>query len=95
MTKSKEVEQNKNIWTTNNQVVYNLFPPHFTPEMDTNLQGLETWGTINTKKDGLGLITLICNVTHRRDDTAQAMANTVRADKDLMICHKKEHISLT
>ena len=31
--KAKEVEQNKNTWTTNNQVVYNIFLYHCTPEM--------------------------------------------------------------
>ena len=32
---------------TNNQVVYNLFLSHCNPEMETELQGMKTWGKIN------------------------------------------------
>ena len=63
--------------------------------METKLQGMETWGTIKPKYDSLGLIYLIRNVTHRRDDTAHEIIGIVRADKDLIFLHQKEHISLT
>ena len=39
--------------------------------METKFQGMETWGTINPKQDGLGIISLIRDVTHKRDETAQ------------------------
>ena len=41
--------------------------------METNLQGMETWVTINPKQDGFGMISLIRDVKHRRDETAQAV----------------------
>ena len=87
MANSKEVEQNKNTWTKNNQVVYNLFLSHFNPEMETNLQGMENWGTIDPKQDGLGMIFLIRDVTHRPDEIPQAMLDIIRADIELMLCH--------
>ena len=63
--------------------------------METNLQVMENWSTIYPKQDGLGLISLICNVTHRRDETDQEILNIVRADKELILCHQKDHIALT
>ena len=94
LAKSKEVEK-KNTCRNNNQVVYNIYLSHCTPEMETKPQGMETWGKIDQKKYGLGLISLICYVAHRRDETSQAMLDILRADKELMICLQHEHISLT
>ena len=81
MDKAKEIEQNKNTWTTNNQVVYNLFLFYCTPEMETKLQGMEPWYKINTKQDGLGLIAIIYDATHRCYETEEAMLDIFRADK--------------
>ena len=49
LDKSKEVDQNENTWTTNNQEVYNLFLYHCTPEIENKLEGMKIWGTINPK----------------------------------------------
>ena len=46
--------EQKNTWTNNNQLVYNLFLSHCTPEMDTNLQGMEAWGKLKTKVGWFG-----------------------------------------
>ena len=45
--------------------------------METKIQGMETWITVNTKNDGLEMIDLICDVTHRRDDMSQVMLDIV------------------
>ena len=95
MAKAKEVDQNKKTWTTNNQVVYNLFMSHCTPEIETKLQGMETWGKIDPKLDGLGMISLICDVTQRCNETEQSMLDIIHSDKDMILCHQKERISLT
>ena len=63
--------------------------------METKLQGMETWSTIDPKQDGSGIIDLIPDVTHRHDETAHEIIYIVQADKYLMLCHQKEHISLT
>ena len=68
---------------------------HCTPEMDTKLQVMETQGKIDTKQNGVGLISLICDVTYRRYEMSQTILNIFRADKELMLCHQKEHILLT
>ena len=57
--------------------------------METKLQDMVTWGTIDPKHDSLGLIALIHDVTRRRDKTAQAILDIVQADKELIICHQK------
>ena len=57
--------------------------------METKLQIMETCGTIDPKQDSLGLISLIRDVIHRRDDMAQAMIDIVVKDKELMLCHQK------
>ena len=57
--------------------------------METKLQIMETWGTIDPKQDSLGLIALIRDVIHRRDEMAQAMLDIVVEDKELMLCHQK------
>ena len=57
--------------------------------METKLQGMETWGKIDPKQDGSGIVALIQDVTHRHDDTVQAMLDIVQADKELMLCHQK------
>ena len=57
--------------------------------MVTKLQGMETWSTIEPKQDGLGMNSLIRDVTQRHDETPQAMLNIVRADKELMLCYQK------
>ena len=57
--------------------------------METKLQGMETWGKIDPKQDGSGMVALIQDVTHRHDDTVQAMLDIVQADKELMLCHQK------
>ena len=74
---------------TNNQVVLNIFLSHCTPEMETKLQGTETWSTVEPKQDGLGVIYFIRDVTHTRDETAHTVLNIFRADKELIICHQK------
>ena len=63
--------------------------------METKLQGMETWSTIKPKQDGFGMISIIHNFMHRLDETVKAMLDIVQADKDLMLCHQKYHISLT
>ena len=63
--------------------------------METKLQGMKTWSEIDETQDGLMLIKLIRNITHKRGETAQAMLDVVRADKELMLCIQSEHMSLT
>ena len=41
------------------------------------------------------LIRLIYDITHKRDETAQAMLDVVQADKKLMLCIQSEHMLLT
>ena len=60
--------------------------------MKTKIQGMETWGTIEPKQDGLGMIKLIRDVTYRCDKMSQEMIGIVRVDKDLMLFHQKQHI---
>ena len=67
----------KATWASNNQVIFNLFLSHCSPEMETKLQGMKTWSEINETQDGLKLIKLIRNITHNRDETAQAMLDVV------------------
>ena len=57
--------------------------------METKLHGIETLGKIDTKHDGLGLISLVWYFTHRLEETEQAMIDIVRAYKDLIFSHKK------
>ena len=89
------INQNKKTWTTNNQVMYSLFLSHCTPGIETKLQGMETCDTIDTKQDGLGMISLIRDVTHRRDETEHVMLDIARADKELIICCQKYQILIT
>ena len=63
--------------------------------METKLQGMKTWSDIDETQDGLMLIKLLRDITHKRDETAQAMLDVVRADKELMLCIQSEHMSLT
>ena len=49
--------------------------------METKLQGMKTWSKIDETQDGLKLIKLIHDITHKRDETAQVMLDVVRADK--------------
>ena len=63
--------------------------------MDTKLQVMETWGTIEPKQYVLGMISLVHNVTHRLNETFKAMLDMFGVKKYLMLCHQKEHISLT
>ena len=89
------VKAQKAQWEENNQKVYNLFLSHCTPNMETKLQGMETWPIVEDEQDGLKLTIIICNIVHRRDETSKAILDIVRADKELMLCHQKEHQSLT
>ena len=41
------------------------------------------------------LIKMIRDITHKRDETAQAMLDVVGADKELMLCIQSDHMSLT
>ena len=95
MNELKETKRMKAMWASNNQVIFNLFISHCSPEMETKLQGLKTWGKIDKTQDGLKLIKLIRDITYKRDETAQAMLDVVRADKELMLCIQREHMSLT
>ena len=56
---------------------------------------METWGTIDPKQDGLRVIALIRDVTHRCEEISQAMLDIFQADKELMLCYQKDQISLT
>jgi len=55
---------------------------------------MKTWSEIDESQDGLKLIKLIQDITHKRDETAQAMLDVVRANKELMLCIQSEHMSL-
>ena len=63
--------------------------------METKLQGMKTWSDIDETQYGLMLIKLIRDITHKRDETAQAMLDVVRADKELVLCIQSEHMLLT
>ena len=95
MNELKEVKKLQATWASNNQIIFNLFISHCSPEMETKLQGMKTWSEIDETQDGLMLIKLIRDITHKRDETAQAMLDVVRADKELMLCIQSEHMSLT
>ena len=95
LSEKKEVAKLRATWENNNQIIFNLFLSHCTPEMETKLQGMDSWSTVDLEQDGLGLISLIRDVTHNRDESAQAVLDMVRADKELMLWHQKEHVSLT
>ncbi len=63
--------------------------------METKLQGMKIWSEIDETQDGLMLIKLIRDITHKRDETTQAMLVVVQADKELMLCIQSKHMSLT
>ena len=63
--------------------------------METKLQGMKIWSEIDETQDGLMLIKLIRDITHKRNETVQAMLDVVRADKELMLCIQSKHMSLT
>ena len=52
--------------------------------METKLQGMNAWRQIDETQDRLKLI--IRDITHKPDETAQAMLEVVQADKELMLC---------
>ena len=43
MNELKEVKKMKATWASNNQVIFNLFISHCSPEMETKLQGMKAW----------------------------------------------------
>ena len=47
MNELKEVKKMKATWASNNQVIFNLFLSHCSPEMETKLQGMKTWSDID------------------------------------------------
>ena len=71
MNELKETKKMKALWASNNQVIFNLFISNCPPEMETKLQGMKTWSEIDETQDGLMLIKLVCDITHKRDETAQ------------------------
>ena len=77
MNELKEVKRMKATWASNNQVIFNLFISHCSPEMETKLQGMRTWSVIDETQDGLMLIRLIRDITHKHDETTQAMLDVV------------------
>jgi len=60
-------------WASNNQVI-SLFIYN---EMETKLQSMKTWGQTDEIQDGFKLIKLIRDITHKQDETAQAMLDVV------------------
>ena len=56
---------------------------------------MKTLSKIDETQDGLMLIKLIWDITHKRDEMAQAMMDVVQADKELMLCIQSKHMSLT
>jgi len=67
----------KATWASNNQIIFNLFLSHCSPEMETKLQGMKTWSKIAESQYGLKLIRLICDITHKHNEMAQAMLDLV------------------
>ena len=53
MNELKEMKKMKATWASNNQVIFNLFVSHCSPEIETKLQGMKTWSKIDKSKDGL------------------------------------------
>ena len=56
---------------------------------------MNTWSKIEESQDGIKLITLVRDITHKRDETAQAILDVVQANKELMICVQSKHIVLS
>ena len=73
-------------WEENNPRVYNQYHAHCTPAMKTKLQSLDALAQVAEYQDGIGLILLVCNVYHKKDQAHQSMLDLVRADKALHIC---------
>jgi len=67
----------KAMWASNNQIIFDLFLSHYSPEMKTKLQGVKTWSKIDKSQDGLKLIRLVRDIMHKQDETAQAMLDVV------------------
>ena len=74
MNELKETKRMKATWASNNQVIFNLFISHCSPEMETKLQGMKAQSEIDESQDGLKLIR---DIMHKQDKTAQAMLDVV------------------
>ena len=85
----KEHRVESTAWKENKSRMYNIVLCQCPKDLDTQLQSLSTWSTINLEKDVVGLLKLIRDVTHKHDETQQGTMALVESDMRLYLTHMK------
>ena len=85
----KEHRVESTAWKENKSRMYNIVLCQCPKDLDTQLQSLSTWSSINSDKDVVGLLKLIRDVTHKHDETQQGTMALVESDMHLYLTHMK------
>ena len=83
-----KINKQEDAWEENNPQIYNQWHAHCTPAMKTKLRSLDAFDQVAEDQDGIGLIALVRNVYHKKDQAHHSMLDLVRADKALHQCWK-------
>jgi hypothetical protein len=74
-------------WDENTQEIYNLLMHHSTPEMKTKLLTMDSWAKTSATQDGIALLKMIQDISHKKDGGANATTifDLVHMDKDMFL----------
>ena len=62
--------------------------------METKLESMSTYETIISSQGGLGRIEILKNIYFEQDGSKQQLAETVDADKQLMLCWQRPEMTI-
>ena len=81
-------------WEENNSKLYIRFMQHCSPSMETKLQSMVGYETMQNDLDGLELVKMLRKAYFEQDGTKQAILEIVEADKRLMLCWQKPGMTI-
>ena len=73
----KEYKIKTNTWEEIIAKIYNLFLQKFPPVLESVLKANSRWKNIVCDQNGIGLVLVIQDITHKQDDKMQSMMSYV------------------
>jgi hypothetical protein len=77
-------------WDENTQKIYNLVMQHSMPEKKMKLLTMDSWAQTSATQDGIALLKMIQDISHKKDGGADAttILDLVCMDKDMFLIHQ-------
>ena len=82
-TDHREWKDNVKHWKENKSRVFEILLQHCPKDLTQRLKSIGRYEAVNDSKEGIALITMISDVAHQHDDTAQGTMDLVTINLDI------------